>query len=65
MTKQELLETPQCLDYLDVMKIFKCGRDKALSIIRSIKSFSDIAGVSGKVTTSDYQAWFNQRRAKE
>lgn len=62
MTKKEIMETPQYLDYLDIMKIFKCGRDKAMSIIRAIKSKSDIAGIKGKVTTSDYETWFSQTK---
>lgn len=61
MTKQEILETQQYLDYKDIMILFKprCGRDKALSIIRSIKSVRDIANIKGVVTVSDYEFWFN------
>ncbi len=60
MTKREIFETPQYLDYLDIMDLFKCGRDKALSIIRAIKSVSNIAGIKGKVTISDYEFWYNK-----
>ena len=59
MTKQEILEKSQFLDYIDIMKIFNCGRDKALSIIRGIKSVRDIARIKGKVAISDYEFWFN------
>lgn len=48
MTKEELMNTPQFLDHIDIMNIFKCGREKALTVIRMIKSFSDIAGIKEK-----------------
>ena len=42
------------------MNMFHCGVDKAMAIIRSIKSVSDIADMKGKVTITDYQAWLNR-----
>lgn len=60
MTKEELMNTPQFLDNIDIMNIFKCARNKALGIMRMIKSFSDIAGIKGKVTITDYEAWYNR-----
>lgn len=59
MTKQELLKTPQFLDKIDIMKMFDCCEPKALSLIRSIKSVSDRAGLKGKVTITDYNEWYN------
>ncbi len=53
------MEDKQFYDYIDIMRIFQCGRDRAFSIIRSVKSVSDIAGLSGKVTKTDYIAWYN------
>ncbi len=47
------------IDHIDIMNCFNCGRDKARGIIRAIKQTSDIAGISGKVTTTDFEKWFN------
>ena len=33
-------------------------------LIKAIKSVSDIAGIRGKVTTSDYMAWYNMYHKK-
>ena len=59
MTKVEILTERQFLNVADIMKVFDCGRDKAYSIIRGIKSVSDIARIKGKVTITDYEKWFN------
>lgn len=58
--KIELLKKQQFLSAADIQKMFDCGRGKAYQIIRGIKSVSDIAHLSGKVTVSDYLAWYNQ-----
>lgn len=59
MTKVEILTRPQFLNVADIMKAFDCSRGKAQSIIRGIKSVSDIAKIKGKVTVTDYEKWFN------
>lgn len=46
-------------DKYDIMKMFECGADKAMAIIRAIKNVSNIANLKGKVTVTDYQAWLN------
>ena len=53
------MEEKQFYNSADIMKMFQCGKSKAFSIIRSIKSVSDIVGLSGKVTKTDYLAWYN------
>lgn len=57
--EDEILSGQRVLDVDDIMKIFDCGRGKAQSIIRSIKSVSDIARCKGKVTVTDYEKWFS------
>ena len=52
-------------DKYDIMNMFKCGVDKAMAIIRAIKSVSDIAGIKGKVTITDYSAWYNRPIKKD
>jgi hypothetical protein len=47
------------LDYIDIMQMFHCGESKARGIIRAIKTISDITGFAGRVTETDFQAWFN------
>ena len=59
MTKAEILSNRQYLDTVDIQKVFDCSRGKAQSIIRGIKSVSDIAKLKGKVTVTDYEKWFN------
>ena len=61
MTKEELMATPQFLDKYDIMNIFKCGSDRAMAIIRGIKSVSDTLKLKGKVTLADYYAWYNRK----
>ena len=52
-------------DKYDIMNMFHCGVDKAMAIIRAIKSVSDIAGLKGKVTKTDYEAWFTRPIKKD
>lgn len=52
-------------DKYDIMNMFHCGVDKAMAIIRSIKSVSDSLKIKGKVTTTDYEAWFNRPIKKD
>lgn len=47
-------------DKYDIMNMFHCGVDKAMAILRAIKSVSNIADMKGKVTVTDYQAWLNR-----
>ena len=47
-------------DKYDIMNMFHCGVDKAMAILRAIKSVSNIADMKGKVTVTDYQAWLNK-----
>ena len=60
MTKVEILTERQFLTVADLQKAFDCGYCKATSIMRSIKAVSDIAGIKGKITTTDYEIWFNR-----
>ena len=53
------------LDKYDIMNIFDCCADRALAIIRSIKSVSDNLKIKGKVTKADYDAWFNRPLKKD
>lgn len=57
MTKEELKSTPQILTICDLMEIFECGRTKAESIMRGIKSVSNIIGLKGKIAIKDYELW--------
>lgn len=65
MTKEELMSRAQFLDVADIMKLFACGRDSAYKKLREIKSVSDILGVRGKVTITDYEAWYNRPIVKK
>lgn len=59
MNKEELFEKPQYLGVEDICKIFNCNYAKACNIIRAIKSVSDRTKLKGKVTVTDYEAWYN------
>lgn len=48
------------LDYMDIMSKLDCGRDKAYGYIKAIKKVSDTLGMAGRVTTADFELWFNQ-----
>ena len=65
MTKVEILTERQFLTAEDLQKAYACGRDTARRLIRQIKAISDIAKIKGKVTVTDYDAWFNFNNAKE
>lgn len=60
MEKVELMTSRQYLAVKDLEKIFDCSRGTAERIMRQIKAYSDIAQIKGKVTTTDYEAWFNR-----
>lgn len=62
MIKQDLFERPQFLTVADLSKIFDCGTSSAQRIMRNIKSVSDITGMKGKITVSDYEAWFSGKQ---
>ena len=64
ITKEVLKKKRQFLNTQDIRDMFDCGTHKACHIITAIKSVSDIAGIRGKVTLSDYDAWFNKYRNK-
>ena len=64
LSKEELLSKRQFLNTADIRQMFDCGTNKAGEIIKAIKSVSDIAGIRGKVTTSDYMAWYNMYHKK-
>lgn len=65
MDKQSIVNTQQYLTLHDIMDIFKCGKDKAYSIIRSIKHCTgDKLGISGKVLVTEYEAWNNAVNVK-
>lgn len=53
------------LDHIDIANRFHCCESKARGIIRAIKTISDIAGFAGRVTETDFQAWFNSPLKKE
>lgn len=59
MNKEELLEKPQYLGVEDIKKMFDCGTNRACAIICAIKSVSDRTKLKGKVTVTDYEAWYN------
>ena len=59
-TYEELYQKRQYLNVGDIMNLFGVGKDKAYDIIKAIKSVSDIAQIAGRVTVSDYAAWYNQ-----
>ena len=59
MSKDELMNRAQFLDVQDIMKLFACGRGVAYKRIQEIKAVSDILRLRGKVTISDYEAWYN------
>lgn len=65
MTKVEILTNRQFLNVADIMQVFDCSRGKAQSIIRAIKSVSDIAQLKGKVTVTDYEKWFYGKEKNE
>jgi len=60
MDKVELMTSRQYLAVKDIAKIFNCSNGTAQRIMRQIKAHSDIAKIKGKVTTTDYEAWFNR-----
>lgn len=51
------------LDTNDIMEMFGCSQGQAYSIIRGIKSISDILGLGGKVAVEDYLVWLEYRRS--
>ncbi len=53
------------LDCIDIMDMFDCGKDKALSIIRSVKSVSDTCKIKGKITKPDFDKWYNRPLKKD
>ncbi|MDE6442367.1 MAG: hypothetical protein K2L12_06430 [Clostridia bacterium] len=59
MTKVDILTDRQFLNTADLQKIFDCGTCTAQRIMREIKAKSDIAKLKGKVTVTDYEAWYN------
>ena len=64
-TYEELFQKRQFLNAQDIRNLFGVGRDKAYEIIKAIKSVSDIARISGRVTVSDYVKWYNQYTPQE
>lgn len=53
------MKEKQYYDCIDIMNKFGCGKDRAYAIIRAIKSVSDTLQIPGKVTTVDFDLWFN------
>lgn len=60
MDKVELMTNRQYLAVKDIAKIFDCSNGTAQRVMREIKAYSDIAKIKGKVTITDYEAWFNR-----
>lgn len=59
------MEVKYILDYIDIMNRFNCCESKARGIIRAIKTVSDIAKLAGRVTETDFQAWYTSPLKKE
>ena len=59
------MEEKAFMDKYDIMNLYSCGCDKAMAIIRSIKSVSDSLKIKGKVTKNDYLAWYNRPLKKD
>lgn len=59
------IEKPILIGIADVQEMFGVGRNKALTIMRSIKQVSDIAHIKGKCTLSDYTAWYKRTGGKK
>ncbi len=53
------------LDHIDIMDMFDCGKDRALAIIRSVKSVSDTCKLKGKITRPDFDVWYNRPLKKD
>lgn len=64
MDKVEILKSRQFLAVKDIATIFDCSPGTAQRVMREIKAYSDIAKIKGKVTTTDYEAWFNRPIAR-
>lgn len=68
-TKEELLSKPQVLDVNDIMKMHMCGRNKAYSILHSIRAYYDDwdedFNISGRVTIPEYIGWLNRPRNRK
>lgn len=60
MEKAELMKSHQYITVKDLEQIFDCSRGSAQRIMRQIKAYSDSLRIKGKVTTTDYEAWFNR-----
>jgi len=54
---EDIFKEKPFLNYADIMKIFRCGENKARAIIRAIKSVSDTIPIQGKVAQVDYEKW--------
>lgn len=57
MRAEDIFKDKPYLNYADIMKIFRCGENKARQIIRAIKSVSDTIPIQGKVSQADYERW--------
>ena len=64
-TYEELFQKRQYLKWSDIATLYSVGKTKACEIIQAIKKVSDIAHIAGRVTISDYIAWYNQHLPKE
>ena len=59
ISKKQLLEEGQILNCEDIMELFGVGKDKAYQIIRSVKHYSDLFGLSGKIHVLDYKRYLS------
>lgn len=48
----------------DIAEMMGCSMDSAYGIIRAIKLVSDRTGLSGRVTQSDFDEWYNIKESK-
>ena len=59
MNIEKLFNGKAYADKEDFKREFNCGTDKAISIIRAIKSISNIANIKGRVVETDVILWLN------
>lgn len=64
ITIEELKKKKAYLDVTDITLLFGCGTSKAYSIMRSIKYYSDMLGMPGKVLITELEAWMNAVQIK-
>lgn len=68
-TREELVSTPQVLGVNDIMKMHRCGRNKAYAILHSIRAYYDDWDEDYNcrclVTVPEYIGWLNRPRNRK